>query len=63
MNDFCPEFKKEVIKRFPLIYENFREGEIIDKSLIDLTYDKSVTRFPGLVLGWNLLFDIVRPRI
>lgn len=62
LNEFCPEFRKEVIKRFPLLYKNYKEGEIIDKDLIDLTYDKSVTRFPGLVLDWNLLFDIVRPR-
>ena len=55
-------FRKEVIKRFPLEYKNYKEGEVIDQSLIDLTYDKSVTRFPGACLDWNLLFDIVRPR-
>lgn len=62
LNEFCPEFREEVIKRFTPVYKNYKEGEIIDKDLIDLTYDKSVTRFPGLVLDWNLLFDIVRPR-
>ena len=62
LNEYCPEFRKEVIKRFPLEYKNYKEGEVIDQSLIDLTYDKSVTRFPGACLDWNLLFDIVRPR-
>lgn len=62
LNDFCPEFRQEVIKRFPLVYHNYKEGEIIDRSLIDLTYDKSVTDFPGGILDWDRLFDIVRPR-
>lgn len=62
LNEYCPEFRKEVIKRFPLEYKNYKEGEVIDQDLIELTYDKSVTRFPGLCLDWNLLFDIVRPR-
>lgn len=53
---------QEVIKRFPLAYHNYKEGEIIDRSLIDLTYDKSVTGFPGGILDWDRLFDIVRPR-
>lgn len=61
LNEFCPEFRNEVIKRFPLEYKNYKEGEVIDRELIELTYDKSV-RFPGLCLDWNLLFDIVRPR-
>ncbi len=50
LNDFCPEFRQEVINRFPLVYHNYKEGEIIDRSLIDLTYDKSVTDFPGGIL-------------
>ncbi|MBO4729822.1 MAG: hypothetical protein J5631_15535 [Spirochaetaceae bacterium] len=62
LNEFCPEFRKEVIKRFPLEYKNYKQGEVIDRELIDLTYDKSVTKFPDLILDWNLLFDIVRPR-
>lgn len=62
LNDFCPEFRQEVIKRFPLVYHNYKEGEIIDRSLIDLTYDKTVTGFPGGILDWDRLFDIVRPR-
>ncbi len=62
LNDYCPEFKKEVIKRFPLVYHNYNEGETIDRSLIDLTWDKSVKQFPARVLDWNYLFDIVRPR-
>ena len=62
LNEFCPEFRKEVIKRFPLEYKNFKQGEIIDQDLIDLTYDKSVTKYPGACLDWNRLFDIVRPR-
>ena len=61
LNEFCPEFRQEVIKRFPLEYNNYKKGEVIDRDLIELTYDKSV-RFPGLCLDWNLLFDIVRPR-
>lgn len=61
LNEFCPEFRNEVIKRFPLEYKNYKEGEVVDRDLIELTYDKSV-RFPGLCLDWNLLFDIVRPR-
>ena len=62
LNDYCPEFRLEVINRFPPVYKNYKEGDVIDKSLMDLTYDKSVTRFPGACLDWNLLFDIVRPR-
>ena len=62
LNEYCPEFRKEIIKRFPLEYKNYKEGEVIDKDLIDLTYDKSVTSFPGACLDWNLLFDIIRPR-
>ena len=54
--------RQEVINRFPPIYKNYKEGDVIDKSLMDLTYDKSVTRYPGGCLDWNLLFDIVRPR-
>ena len=62
LNEFCPEFRKEVIKRFPLEFKNFKQGEVIDRELIDLTYDKSATQFPESCLDWNLLFDIVRPR-
>ena len=62
LNEFCPEFRKEVIKRFPLEFKNFKQGEVIDRDLIDLTYDKSATQFPESCLDWNLLFDIVRPR-
>ena len=62
LNEFCPDFRKEIIKRFPLEYNNFKEGEVIDQDLIDLTYDKSITNFPGACLDWNLLFNIVRPR-
>lgn len=62
LNEFCPEFRKEIIKRFPLEYNNYKKGEVIDKDLIDLTYDKSNKTFPGAVLDWNLLFDIIRPR-
>ena len=47
---------------FHTIYKNYKEGDVIDKSLMNLTYDKSVTRYPGGCLDWNLLFDIVRPR-
>ena len=62
LNDYCPEFRQEVFNRFPPVYKNYKEGEVIDKSLMDLTYDKAVPRFPGACLDWNLLFDIVRPR-
>ena len=62
LNEFCPEFRKEVIKRFPLEFKNFKQGEVIDRDLIDLTYDKSATQFPESCLDWNLLFNIVRPR-
>ena len=61
-NDYCPEFRQELINQFPPIYKNYKEGDVIDKSLMDLTYDKSVTRYPGGCLYWNLLFDIVRSR-
>ena len=62
LNDYCPEFRKEVIKRFPIIYENYKQGEIIDQDLIDLTYDKSNNRFIGSFEEWERLFEIVRPR-
>ncbi len=62
LNEFCPEFREEVIKRFPLEYKNYKEGEVVDHELIDLTYDKSNKEFPGCCLDWNLLFEIVRPR-
>ena len=62
LSEFCPEFREEVIKRFPLEYKNYKEGEVVDHELIDLTYDKSNKEFPGCCLDWNLLFEIVRPR-
>ena len=62
LNDYCPQFRQEVIKRSPLIYENYKEGEIVDKDIIDLTYDKSNNRFVGSFLDWEHLFEIVRPR-
>ena len=41
--------RQEVINRFPPIYKNYKEGDVIDKSLMDLTYDKSVTRLESVV--------------
>ena len=62
LNDYCPEFRSEVINRFSLEYKNYRQGEVVDKTLVDLTYDKTVTDFPRLCYDSNRLFDIVRPR-
>ena len=62
LNDYCPEFRQEVIKRFPLIYENYKEGEIVDKDVIDLTYDAYVGSSVASDLDWELLFRVVKPR-
>jgi len=62
LNDYCPEFRQEVIKRFPLIYENYKEGETIDKDLIDLTYGAYLGSSVATDLDWDLLFRIVKPR-
>lgn len=62
LNDYCPEFRQEVINRSPLIYENYKEGEIIDKDIIDLTYDRYYVSSVATDLDWDLLFKIVKPR-
>ena len=62
LNDYCPMFRKEIIKRFPLIYKNYKEGESIDKDIIDLTYRGYYGSSDATDLDWDLLFKIVRPR-
>lgn len=62
LNIYCPKFRQDVIKRFPLIYENYKMGEIVDKDVIDLTYDAYLSSSVASDLDWDLLFRIVKPR-
>ncbi|MBO4638601.1 MAG: hypothetical protein J5710_02485 [Treponema sp.] len=62
LNDYCPKFRQEVIKRFPLVYKNYKEGEVIDKDTIDLTYTQNIYSAIATDLDWDILFEIVRPR-
>lgn len=62
LNDYCPEFRLEGINRFPLIYENYKEGEIVDKDVIDLTYDTYMGSSVDSDLDWDLLFRVVKLR-
>ena len=63
LNDYCPNFRQEVIKLSPLVYKNYKEGEIIDKDIIDLTYDKNAVGFLDVSdFDWSVLFIAIRPR-
>lgn len=40
INGLCPNFKQKVIESGKLVYENFDEGDFVDKSLIEVSTKK-----------------------
>ena len=40
INDLCPNFKKKIIDCGKFIYRNFKEGETLDKDMIEISTEK-----------------------